>query len=328
MKKVLVTGANGFLASNLIRELLFAGYDVRGMVREGSNLLSLKKTDCELFTGDISKQADVRTACSGCEIVIHLAANTQQWPTNPEAYRHINVEATRQLLAETMRRDAERFIFVSTANTFDPGTKDNPGTEESPFTTKGKSGYMLSKHEAQQLVLAEHQRSGFPIVVVNPTFMLGKHDARPSSGQIILMAHQKHLMGYPPGGKNFVHVQDVARGIVNAIEQGRPGHSYLLANENLSYREFFEKLGAIHGSPEKLFQIPKAMIRMVGEAGQIYQTVLGKASKLDRINSRLLCADNYYSPAKAVTELNLKQTPVSQAISDALEWFGQYGYLS
>ncbi len=328
MKKVLVTGANGFLASNLIRELLYAGYDVRGMVREGSNLLSLKRAEFELFTGDISKQSDIRAACSGCEIVIHVAADTRQWATHPEVYHHINVEATRQLLSETMRRHAERFIFVSTANAFDPGTKNNPGTEDSPFTAKGKSGYMLSKYKAQQLVLEEHRHSGFPIIVVNPTFMLGKHDAKPSSGQIILMAHQKKTMGYPSGGKNFVHVQDVAQGIVNSIEIGRPGEAYLLANENLSYQEFFEKLRSIHGSPEKLFHIPKAIIQLAGEAGQIYQNVLGRTSKLDRTNARLLCIDNYYSPAKAIKELNMPQTPVSKAISDALEWFGQYGYLS
>lgn len=325
--KVLITGANGLLASNLVRELLFSGYEVRGMVRESSNLLSLKKVDVELFKGEITNQADVRKAFAGCEVVVHAAANTNQWPTHYDAYKRTNVDATQLLLGEAVRRNIERFIFVSSANAFNPGSKSNPGTEESPFSTSGKSGYMVSKYMAQNLVLGEFRRSGLPVIVVNPTFMLGKYDARPSSGQIILMAQQKKLMIYPPGGKNFVHVTDVAHGIVNAIKLGRSGECYLLANENLTYHNFFDKLRLIHGQPQLLLPMPRQSVHLAGVLGSLYENVLGKPAKLNSVNARLLCADNYYSSAKAVQELQMPQTPISQAIEDALEWFEQYGYL-
>jgi len=326
--KVLVTGANGLLASNLVRELLQSGYEVRGMVRESSNLLSLKMVDAELFKGEITNLTDVRNAFAGCEVVVHAAANTSQWPTNYGAYKKINVDVTQLLLDEAVRRGVEKFIFVGSANAFDSGTKANPGTEESPFSMKGKSGYMLSKQVAQELVLGEFRRSGLPAVVVNPTFMLGKYDAKPSSGQIILMAQQKKLMIYPPGGKNFVHVADVAQGIVNAIGHGKPGECYLLANENLTYREFFGKLRMVHGHPQNLLPLSRQSIHLAGALGSLYESVLGKPAKLNSVNARLLCADNYYSSARAVQELQMPQTPISQAIEDALEWFGQYGYLS
>ncbi len=326
--KVLVTGANGLLASNLVRELLHSGYEVRGMVRENSNLLSLKQLEIELFNGEITNPADVRKAFAGCEVVVHAAANTSQWPTHYEAYKRTNVDATQFLLDEAVRRNIEKFIFVSSANAFDPGTKEKPGTEESPFNKDGKSGYMLSKYVAQNLVLDEFRRSGLPTVVVNPTFMLGKYDAKPSSGQIILMAHGKNLMGCPPGGKNFVHVADVARGIVNAIGKGKQGECYLLANENLSYSEFFEKLKMVQGKPQTLVKLPRWALSLAGRAGSIFESAFGKPAKLNAINARLLCADNYYSPEKAVRELDLPQTPIAQAIEDAIEWFEQYGYMS
>lgn len=326
--KVLVTGANGLLASNLVRELLDSGYEVRAMVRENSNLLSLKKVDVELFKGEITNQQDVRRAFAGCEVVIHAAANTNQWPTNYEAYKKTNVDATQSILDEAVRRNVERFIFVSSANAFDSGTKELPGTEDSPFSLKGKSGYQISKYMAQKLVLGEHSRNGFPAIVVNPTFMLGKYDGKPSSGQIILMAQQKSLMAYPSGGKNFVHVADVAKGIVNTISMGNTGECYLLANENLSYKEFFEKLRMVNGQAQSLVRIPRSFIRLAGGFGSLYENLSGKPAKLNSINAGLLCADNYYTPAKAVRALNLPQTPVIQAIEDALEWFSQYGYLS
>lgn len=324
--KVLVTGANGLLASNLVRELLQSGFEVRGMVRENSNLLSLKHVDVELIKGEIANPDDIRKAFAGCEAVVHAAANTSQWPTHYKAYKKTNVDATQLILDEAVRRNVERFIFVSSANAFDSGSKEAPGTEVSSFSPKWKSGYMMSKYVAQNLVLDEFRRSGLPAIVVNPTFMLGKYDAKPSSGQIILMAHQKKLMGFPSGGKNFVHVADVARGIVNAISMGKPGECYLLANENLSYRKFFEKLRLVHGRPQSLVNIPRHLIHLAGGMGSLYENLSGKPAKLNSINARLLCADNYYSPKKAIEELNLPQTPVSQAIEDAMEWFGQFGY--
>lgn len=325
--KVLVTGANGLLASNLVRELLHSGYEVRGMVRENSNLLSLKKVDIELFKGEITSQADIRKAFSGCEVVIHAAANTNQCLANYDAYRKTNVYATQLLLDEAVRRNTERFIFVSSANAFDSGSKGTPGTENSPFSIEGKSGYMISKQIAQNLVLNEFNKSNLPVIVVNPTFMIGKYDAKPSSGQIILMASRNSLMVYPSGGKNFVHVSDVARGIVNSIIMGKPGECYLLANENLSYSEFFDKLCKMHGSPKTLIKIPSSAIRLVGVIGSLYENISGKPAKLNLINANLLCADNYYSSTKAKEEINMPQTPIEQAIEDALEWFYQYGYL-
>ena len=326
--KVLVTGANGLLASNLVRELLYSGYEVRGMVRENSNLLALKHVDVELLKGEITNTADIRKAFAGCEAVVHAAANTSQWPTHYEAYKKTNVDATRLILDEAVRRNVERFIFVSSANAFNPGSKEAPGTEDSSFSLKGKSGYMMSKYVAQNLVLDEFRRSGLPVVVVNPTFMLGKYDAKPSSGQILMMARHKSLMVYPPGGKNFVHVADVAHGIVNAISMGKTGESYLLASENLTYREFFEKLRLVHGRPQNLVRLPRQAIQFTGILGSFYEQMFSKPAKLNVVNARLLCTDNYYSPAKAVRELQMPQTPVSQAIEDALEWFEQYGYLS
>jgi dihydroflavonol-4-reductase len=326
--KALVTGANGLLASNLVRELADAGYQVRGLVRANSNLLSLNKVDAELINGDLTSRDDLRKALSGCEVVVHAAANTCQWPTNYEAYRKINVQATKMIIEEAGRRSISRFIFVGSANAFDPGSKEIPGTEGSAFSFHRKSGYMISKYIAQQLVLAETKRTGFPAIVVNPTFMLGKFDAKPSSGQIILMALRNPFLMCPPGGKNFVHVTDVAQGIVNAIRVGKTGECYLMANENLSYREFFEKLGNALHLTRKHIRLPAGMVYLAGSSGSIYEKITGKPARLDRLNAGLLCSGFYYSPQKAVCELKMPQTPIINAIEDSAEWFRQHGYLS
>jgi dihydroflavonol-4-reductase len=326
--KALITGANSLLGSNLARKLLQKGFEAKGMVRESAKLLSLKNSGAELFKGDLLNSGDLQKALSGCQVVVHAAANTSQWPTNYEFYKEINVEATRLILEESLKAGIERFIFVGSANAFGPGSKENPGDELSPFTNlQFQSGYMRSKYEAQQLVLDFAQKHQFPALIVNPTFMLGKYDAKPSSGQILLMAYRKKLMPCPTSGKNFVHVEDVSDGIVSAIQQGKPGNCYLLANENLSYHDFFNKMKTVCGYPKQLAPLPRPILSAVGYAGSLYEKVTAKPSKLNHINAQLLQACNYYSPAKAIRELRLPQTPIERAIKDELEWFGENGYL-
>jgi dihydroflavonol-4-reductase len=186
---------------------------------------------------------------------------------------------------------------------------------------------MRSKYEAQMLVMDFVKNYNLPAIVVNPTFMLGKYDIKPSSGQLPLMAWGKQVMPCPPGGKNFIHVNDVASGIIQSIRQGKPGNCYLMGNENLSYQEFFRKMKAVCGFPKHLIPIPGAWIMAAGQAGSLYERLSGKISRLNHANAPLLCAGNYYTARKAIKELQLPQTPIEQAISDALEWFEAYGYL-
>lgn len=327
--KILITGANGLLGSNLVRQLLQENFEVKAMVRESSDLRSLKNTNPELFKGNLLDSGDLKKALPGCKLVVHVAANTAQWPSGYQHYKKINVEGTRLLLEESKKAGIEQFIFVSSANTFGPGTKEAPGDETSPFTSiQHQSGYMRSKYEAQQLVLDFERIYKFPAVVVNPTFMLGKYDAKPSSGQMLLMAHGKQLMPCPPGGRNFIHVKDVATGIIRAIEQGKPGNCYLLGNENLSYLELFRMMRKVCGFPKKLIQLPGTIMSAAGYAGTLYEKITGKPSKLNHTTARILSADNYYSSEKAIRDFQLPKTPVEQAIEDALSWFEDHGYLA
>jgi len=322
--KVLVTGANGLLASNLVRELLHTGYEVRGMVRENSNLLPLKKAEIEFFKGEITNPADVKKACSGCEVVIHAAANTSQWPTDIKFYEAVNIQGTRNVIATVKKNNIGKFIHVSTANTFGYGTKLQPGTEKSEFAfQKLRSGYITSKYIAQQLVLDEYEKHDLPVVVVNPTFMIGPYDAKPSSGKIIKMGLRTKLQVFPPGGKNFIHVRDAAIGVCNAIKYGQPGECYLLANENLTYREFYRKLNLVARQHPRMVELPGFIIRSAGKAGSLVEKIIRKPVTLNQVNAKLLVIGNYYSGKRAVEQLKMPQTPVDVAIREAMEWWNK-----
>ena len=152
--------------------------------------------------------------------------------------------------------------------------------------------------------------------------MLGPYDSKPGSGEIILLGYKKKLNFCPPGGKNFVHVQDVATGVVSALETGRNGEAYLLANENLSYREFFEKLSAITDSRPVMIGIPKPILHIAGLIGNLLK-LIGFKSMISMANMNILCTNGFYSNQKAKNDLGIKFRSTRQALQDALEWFSE-----
>src|SRR5690606_6518134 len=152
-----------------------------------------------------------------------------------------NVAGTGNVVQAAIKHGIKKLVYVSTANTFGYGTLEKLGDETIPMKAPFRSAwYAKSKQEGERLALAAKDR--IEVTVVNPTFMIGAWDGKPSSGAIIRMGYNKRFIFHPPGGKNFVNVEEAALGVVRALEQGKNGEAYLLAGENLSYRDFFRKL--------------------------------------------------------------------------------------
>lgn len=319
MSTVLVTGANGLLATNIIIELLSRSYSVKGMLRNIDNFQYNNHPNLELIQGNITENQSVEKAIKNCDYVIHAAALTNPDQLYYSDYQYINATATKNLILKAIEENLEKFVYVGTANAFGYGTKENPGDEsvkiKKPFTT---SYYAVSKLEGQDIALSFKDKIN--TTVVNPTFMLGGYDSKPSSGTIILMGYKKRIILYPPGGKNFVHVKDAARGVVNALEFGKNGEAYLLSNENLSYKEFFDKLSDLTENRPVYVKLPRFVLLTIGVFGSFLR-ILGIKTSLSLTNMRILCINNFYSNNKATRELNLVFQPVENAIEEAVDWF-------
>jgi dihydroflavonol-4-reductase len=327
MNKVLITGASGFLGSNLTRELFRLGYEVRIMVRPGAGLTVVSDIPCEMYFGNIDNKEHVSQAVAGCDVVIHAAAVTEQWSVPYSAYERINYTGTRHMVDACLEHQVSRFIYVSTANTMSPGSKANPGSELNGFTLfDANSGYINTKYLAQQYVLEQVESRKLPAVIVNPTFMIGPNDVKPSSGKLLLYGMHKKVLFYPPGGKNFVHINDVCQGIVNTITNGKVGDCYLLAGENLSFKEFFQTVNKVSGQHNIMIKIPALLFKMAGYIGSMLQKVTGISGKLNYTSAYLMCLDNYYSGRKSERELALHYTPVEMAIQQAMTWFKENKY--
>lgn len=326
---ILITGANGLLGANLIRRLIKANFEVKAFVRPTANLKGLEGIGCQLVYGDMTVYKDIHTAVQDCDAVVHAGSTTSTLPREFEFYKRINFISTKNIVEALLKQRNTRLIYVSTANTFEPGSKENPGSESSPFTLGHyHSGYINSKYMAQQYVLDAVRQNDLDAVVVNPTFMIGPYDSKPSSGKLILHALKRGIQWCPAGGKNFVHVRDVAEGIQCALTAGRAGQCYLLTGENLTYTEFFSQLNNTIGRSSVPITIPKPLIHLAGTLGQTIIRLTGKPLALNKTNAQLITLDNYYTGEKARRELGLITTPVKDAIIEAIAWFKKNRYIS
>lgn len=319
MKSVFLTGISGLLGTNLAHGLLENGYNVKGLVRRKSALKGLNHPGLSLTEGDLF--SDLTRELQSVDIVIHAAAETRQDLTDYSDYYKINYDGTVMLYQTAVKCHVKKFIFISTANTMGFGTKEKPGTEFFPVASPfDKSGYANSKQEAEKYLLGFNNET--EVIIINPTFMIGPRDSKPSSGKIILMGWRKRIVFCPPGGKNFVHVEDVVQAVLKCMVSGKKGERFLIAGENLSFHDFFKKLFRLANQRTFLVVIPEPVLTAIGYAGDLIR-FLGIKSCLSSNNMRILCVKNFYSNQKSVSQLGICYRTVDSAILDALEYFSK-----
>lgn len=318
---VSVTGADGLLGSNLVRSLLEAGHSVTVLLQKGRNSGTLDGLPLKTYYGDILDPPSLEPLYKGADAVIHAAASVSVWPSRSQRSRLINITGTQNMVNAALKHSVSRFIYVGTANSFSPGTKEHPGNEQTPFVC-GAYGldYIDSKYEAQQIVLDAWEKQGLPALTINPTFMIGPYDSAPSSGQMLVGLSRGKIPGYTTGGKCFVHVCDVADAIVNALTRGRPGSSYIAGNENLSYREFFELAADILGVRPPSVPIPRTAAVFGGAVGSAVSLVTRKPPKLSYAMARIACDGHYYDSSMAREELGMTSRPISSAVKQSAAW--------
>jgi len=317
MRTVLVTGANGLLGTNVVLELLSRGYAVKGLVRSRRRFMDYSHPLLELVIGDIRDKTSLQAAARGCDFVVHTAADTYQKHLKVTDYDAVNLEGTKNILDLCRQEGNRRLVYIGTANTCGFGSRENPGDEQSPPAPPFTGClYALSKIKAGELIDTAVSE-GMDIVTISPTFMIGPYDYKPSSGRIINMALNKKVVFYPPGGKNFVHAADVARGVVNALEKGVAGDNYLMANENLSYRDFFQIISRLTGSRPLMIRLPRPLLLILGLAGNFLRR-LGAEIPLCSNNMKILCINNFYTNQKALSRFNMSFLTTEEAVRDAL----------
>jgi len=320
---ILVTGAGGFLGTNLVWSLREHGFAVRALVRRPPHGPQWAGLDgVEFALGDICNAALIERAMEGVTGVLHAAALTRIIPRpRRDAYR-VNVEGTRNVCAAALRAGVRRLVFTSSASTIAPGTAEQPATEDSP-DNRGpiRAPYYDSKRQAEQ-VIREFSSLGLETITFCPGYLLGPRDARPTTNELLLLAARRRWLFLPPGGMNVMDVREAATAHVRALWLGRAGERYLLAGPYHRYADLaciVRRLlgsGAVHVLPRwtrDAVSIPLAI------AFGVFSNV---PNGLTVPSFQYGFVDYHLSGAKADQTFGLSHRPIEETVHDTLRWFG------
>lgn len=323
--RILVTGATGLVGNNVVRQLLRRGDAVRAFTRATSRSRPLEDLDVEPVVGELSDEPSLRQAVAGCRAVIHAAAFVHVGWSQLETHRKVNVEGTRRV-AKACRAEGIRMVHVSSVDTLGLGPMDAPADEDSPPFDDVPCPYVVTKREAEAAVQAEIA-AGLDATLVNPTFMLGPWDWRPSSGKLLLEVGRRFVPVAPAGGNNFSDVRDVAAGILAALDHGAPGRRYILGGHNLTYWDAFHRFSSVGGSSPPWATLGPVNRWFIGLGGDLWGRITGTEPDVNSAALALGSLDHYFTSARAERELNYRMRPLEETLVDAWEWFAEHGYL-
>lgn len=329
--RALVTGGTGFIGANLVRELVARGVEVRVLARPTSERRALDGLPVEIVVGDLLDPDSVGPAVQGVTVLYHVAADYRLWTPDATALYRTNVDGTRTLLRAAERAGVSRIVYTSSVGTLGLPADGSPGTEATPVGLQHMVGhYKRSKFLAEGEALAA-AAAGVPVVIVNPSAPVGPWDWKPTpTGKMLLDHLRGRMFAYLDTGLNLVHVRDVAQGHIAAAERGRIGERYILGHVrgNLNFREIFERLEPYTGIPAPRWRIPYALALSLATVLEGVSRVTRRAPLASRTAVRMAAKRMFFDPTKAITELQLPQTPVDEALRDAADWFWTHGYAS
>lgn len=327
--KALVTGGTGFIGSSVVRSLLDSGYRVRVLLRKSSNPKNIKGLSVEKAFGDLLCPKSLRKAVQGCQLVFHVAALYSFWVQPARLIYQINVEGTREVLRACLETGVERVVYTSSVSTLKTADDSKPVTEDSPAKPDELIGdYKKSKYLAEQVAM-EFAQDGLPVVIVNPSFPVGKGDIKPTpTGQVILSFLNRRMPGYLDTGMNVVDVEDVAEGHILAACRGKIGERYILGGENMSMRELLETLSDITGLPAPGVRLPYWPILGLSYLNYAFSRfITHNEPQMTPDSVRMAKHPMYYDPSKAIEELGLPQTPPRKTLRKTVKWFVKNDYV-
>jgi len=326
--RVFITGATGFVGGHVARQYAAEGASLRLLTRQTSRLDSLAGIDAEMVKGDLREPENLRSALSGCDALVHVAADYRLWVREPKHMYTANVDGTRELLKMAREVGIQRVVYTSSVATMGFKADGTIVNEETPVALADMIGHYKRSKFLGELEAIRAAEAGQHVMILNPTTPIGPGDAKPTpTGRIIVDFLNKKFPAYVDTGLNLVDVSEVARMHIVALERGTPGERYILGGENLTLKQILDRMSAITGLPSPKRKVSHAVAMTFAFFDE---TITGKLRGKEpratveavRMGKKMMFA----SSAKAERELGFQVLPVYPALRAAIDWFVAHGY--
>jgi len=324
----LVTGANGFLGSAVVRALLADGSAVRALVRSGSDRRNLDGLDVDVAAGDVTDRDSLRRAAAGCKSVFHVAADYRLWVVDPKPMYRANVDGSVNVLEAAAAAGAERLVYTSSVAVLGTTKDRTPADEDTPVTVEDMVGhYKRSKFLAEQAVRKRGAEIEFPVVTVNPSTPIGPRDVKPTpTGRILLDAAAGRMPAFVDTGLNLVHVDDVAAGHLAAAKLGVPGERYILGGDDFTLERILRVVAEHVGRRASTIRLPHWSVYPLAVAAEALATLTKREPRVTLDGVRMSTKHMYFSSRKAQRDLKYRWRDPKLGVAEAVDWFKANDY--
>ncbi len=327
MKKLfIVTGANGFLGNNIVRELAQnSEIEIRALVLQDETPHIQEGKNCTIFHGDVTMPDTLEPLFENLEnkqlTVIHCAAKVSIKSGRDHALLRVNVDGTLNVAQRTLQAGG-KLLYISSVHAIPERPKGQVITEVERFEPDNVVGqYAKSKAMAANLVLDMVKNQGLNACILHPSGIIGPGDyGRTHTTQLIIDYARGKLRACVNGGYDFVDVRDVARGIIAADEKGSAGECYILSNRYIEIRELLDTVGRVANIKKLRTILPAWFVRTVAPLAELYYDLLGQPPLFTKYSLYTLSSNGNFSNAKATRELGYKTRSLEDTLHDTVKW--------
>jgi nucleoside-diphosphate-sugar epimerase len=323
--KVFVTGGTGFIGGAVVRQLRARGDDVVALVRNPAKGAPLEELGCTLVPGDLNDERAIRSGMEGCDAVIHAAAVYEVGipASERESMREANVGGTERVLGAASEAKVPKVVYVSTVAVFGnthgrvvDETYEHPADS---FTSE----YEKTKWEAHQVV-EQLIGEGLPCVIVQPGGVYGPGDES-ATGRLLeqFLEGKMPLIPFPDLGMCLTHVEDIAAGILLALDQGEVGEAYVISGPVTTVREAIEVVAAETGRKAPRYAMPTGLMKLMTPFGALVGKVMNQPPNLRELISSADGVTFWANHDKATRELGYEPRGLQEGIHAMLEAEGK-----
>jgi dihydroflavonol-4-reductase len=323
--KALVTGGSGLVGGLLIRALTERGDEVLGLARSSTAAQAVTKNGARPIRGDVLDPASLPVALANCHVVFNAAGVNAMCVRDPGALFRTNIGGAENVLRAAAAAGVARVVHTSSAATIGEAT-GAVGTEDSPHRGRFLSRYEESKFLGEQRVFAVGRELGVDVVCVNPSSVQGP--GRTSGSARLLLDLLRGKLPIIDTSLSVVDVDDCTAGHLAAAERGEPGERYILNGATLTARQAVGLLRSETGLPRRIRRVPRVAATMAGGAGAVTALLVRREMPMCPELARTLLHGHRYDGTRAIRDLGVTYTPISETIRRTVEWYRSEGLLT
>ncbi|WP_259016026.1 SDR family NAD(P)-dependent oxidoreductase [Emticicia fluvialis] len=322
MKRILITGANGLLGSATARRFAQEDFEVLALCRAESDLNSLKEVadKIKIVEGDILDIKSLEQALEKVDFVVHTAAVVSYAPKDKDRMLKVNVEGTANVVNTCLMHGVKKLCHISSIAALgkpdvqlkltSPSIEidENQKWEESPIN----SHYAKTKYLAE-LEVWRANAEGLPVVIVNPSVILGESDWGKSSTQLFKYAYDEHRF-YSEGNLNYVDVNDVVEAVYQLINSDIDGERYILNGGTVSYKDFFTKAAGLFNKKPPTRKVSPVLTEIIWRLEAFRSMLTGKAPLITKETAKNSLMKFVYKNTKIQNALHFKFTDFDETL--------------